>query len=303
MKRQANEQAMKVSVIIVNYNTFRITSDCIASVIQHTQGVEHEIIVVDNASPTDDPDDFLLRFPAIKLIKSTENGGFAKGNNLGIAAATGDIILLLNSDTVLIEDSISKAAKVLTSDDNIGALTVRLVYPDGKLQHTARKFRSIRNELLDLGRPFLKLLSYKKRADLMLNQYFRGDYNTRADWVSGAFMMFRKSVLSQLPDNKLDERFFMYGEDELWCMQFADLGYYNYYLSETTVIHIHAASTAPDKQLKLLKKFLELELYLVKYKKGNGLYYLVFKTIFTAKEMARYYVKHIALTIFGKKIR
>lgn len=294
---------MKVSVIIVNYNTFRITCDCIASVIQHTRGVDYEIIVVDNASPKDDPDEFLLRFPTIKLIKSKENGGFAKGNNQGIAAATGDIILLLNSDTLLTEDSISLAAVTLAKQENTGALTVRLIYPDGKLQHTARKLRSIRNELLDLGRPLLKLLPYRKRANMMLNQYFNGDYNTRCDWVSGAFMMFRKSILSQLPGNKLDERFFMYGEDELWCMQFADLGYYNYYLSETTVIHIHAASTAPDKQLKLLKTFLELELYLIRYKKGNGLYYQIFKVIFTAKEMARYYVKHIALSVLGKKIR
>src|SRR5580658_1229872 len=125
---------MFVSVIIVNYNTFQITCDCIESTIKQTKVVPYEIILVDNASPNDNPDEFLIKFPAITLIKSKENGGFAKGNNLGIAAATGDIILLLNSDTLLTEDSISAAAIKLQSMPGTGALSVRLVYPDGKFQ-------------------------------------------------------------------------------------------------------------------------------------------------------------------------
>ena len=293
---------MLVSVIIVNYNTFQITCNCIESVLLHTKQVPCEIILVDNASPTDKPDDFLLKFPDITLIKSKENGGFAKGNNIGIAAARGDIILLLNSDTILTEDSISIAANTLVKSTDIGALGVRLVYTDGGLQHTARKFRSIKNELLDLCRPVLKLLPYQKRSQLMLNQYFRGNYDTYCDWVSGAFMMFRKDILNKLEGNKLDERFFMYGEDHLWCYQFAVLGYRSYYLSATTVIHIHNASTAPSKQLQLLKKMLALELDIMEYRKGKSLYYYCFALILTAKEMLRYYIKIAAYRVFGYRI-
>lgn len=292
-----------VSIIIVNYNTFRITCDCIESIFNHTKKVPFEIIVVDNASPDDNPDEFLIRFPSIRLIKSKENGGFAKGNNLGIAAANGDIILLLNSDTLLTEDSISKAAAYLQTTGNIGALTVRLVYPDGKLQHTARKFRSIRNEVLDLLRPLLLLLPYKERANLMLNQYFHGDFNTYCDWVSGAFMMFHKSLLDKLPGCKLDERFFMYGEDQLWCYQFTTLGYKNFYFSETTVIHIHKASTAAAKQLQLLKKFTELELKIMEYRKGKNLYYYCFSFIFLIKEKLRYYIKLLIYSLFKIRLR
>lgn len=209
-----------VSVIIVNYNTFKIICECIESVIKYTKNVDYEIVLVDNASTKDNADDFLLKFPMITLIKSEITGEFAKGNNVGINHATGDILLLLNSDTYLIEDSISKATQQLQSRSDVGALTVRLIYPDGKLQHTARKFRSIKNEILDLARPFLKLMPYKKRSQLMLNQYFRGDYNTYCDWVSGTFMMFRKNLLDKFPGKLLDERFFMYGEDQLRCYQF-----------------------------------------------------------------------------------
>jgi len=294
---------MQVSIIIVNYNTFKITCDCIESIIRFTKNVPYEIILVDNASPNDNPDDFLIRFPSLKLIKSKENGGFAKGNNIGIQATSGDIVLLLNSDTILTEDSISVAANYLQQHADIGALTVRLVYPDGKLQHTARKFRRIRNELLDLIRPLLMLLPYKTRASVMLNQYFKGDHNTWCDWVSGAFMMFNKTILDKLPLKKLDERFFMYGEDQLWCYQFSEAGYKSFYLSETTVIHIHGASTEPAKQLQLLKKMLALELNIMKYRKGRSLYYYLFKAIFTTKEMLRYYIKVAAYKLFRYRIR
>jgi len=273
------------------------------SVLRLTHNVPYEIILVDNASPDDNPDDFLLKFPSIKLIKSKENGGFAKGNNLGIMAASGDTILLLNSDTFLTEDSISVAAKYLQADPGIGALSVRLVYTDGKLQHTARKFRSIKNEVFDMLRPLLMIIPYKKRAALMLNQYFNGDFNTYTDWVSGAFMMFRKEVLDKLPGKKLDERFFMYGEDQLWCYQFYQLGYRSFYVAETTVVHIHNASTEPSKQLKLLKKFLELELKIMEYRKGRSLYYYLFSIILTTKEMIRYYIKTVVYKLFRYRIR
>jgi hypothetical protein len=294
---------MLVSVIIINYNTFQITCDCIDSVLRFTKGVDYEVILVDNASPKDNPDEFLVRFPGITLIKSKENGGFAKGNNLGISAAKGDMLLLLNSDTLLTEDSITMAAHELQRRPDVGALSVRLVYPDGKLQHTARRFRSVRNEVLDLLRPLVMLLPYKKRSALLLNQYFHGNYNTYADWVSGAFMLFTRDALNKRPDKKLDERFFMYGEDQLWCYQFHELGYRSYYLADTTVIHIHNASTAPGKQLQLLRKFLELELKIMEYRTGKNLYYYVFSCILTVKEMLRYYIKIAVFQLFNHRIR
>ena len=294
---------MLVSIIIVNYNTFQITCDCIESAIKFTKNVPYEIILVDNASPNDNPDDFVKRFPVIKLIKSNENGGFAKGNNLGIQVASGDIILLLNSDTVLTEDSISIAAKELIKRPGTGTLGIRMVYPDGKLQKTARKFRSIKNELLDLLRPLLMLLPYKNRSQLMLNQYFKGDYSTPCDWVTGAFMMVNKNLIEKLPDKKLDERFFMYGEDQLWCYQFHELGYKSYYIAVTTIIHINNASTEPSKQLKLLKKFIEMELKIMEYRKGKGLYYYLFSFIFSIKEMSRYYIKLLVYSLLKHKIR
>lgn len=292
-----------VSVIIVNYNTFRLTCDCIESIIKYTLGAPYEIILVDNASTNCNPDEFLTRFPSIKLVKSAENGGFAKGNNLGIKYASGDIILLLNSDTLLTEDSISMAAKIAVAHPDVGPLTVRLTYPDGKLQHTARRFRSIRNEVLDLFRPVVKLLPYRKSATLMLNQYFNGDFDTYCDWISGAFFMFRAPLLQKLPEHKLDERFFMYGEDELWCYQFLKAGYRSYYYAGTTVIHLLSASTDSAKQLKLAKTFISREMEIMEYAHGKSVGYYIFGAIFKAKEMSRYVIKVMAQKIFNRAIR
>jgi len=293
---------MLVSIIIINYNTFTLTCDCIRSITQYVR-TPYEIVLVDNCSPDDDPDEFLKLFPQITLVKNPENNGFAKGNNLGILHSKGDVVLLLNSDTYLTEDCISAPASFVREHKNIGAAGVKLVYTDGRYQNSGRKFRNITRELLDLARPLLYLLPYKKRAQLMLNQYFKGDFNTECDWVIGAYMIFRKEILEQLPEKKLDERFFMYGEDELWCYQIQQTGYQNYFLADYTLVHIANASTEPSKQLRLLKLFVKHQMIIMEYMKGKGLYYYVFKIIYAAKDYTRYYIKLLVQKIFGYKIR
>ena len=183
---------MDVSIIIINYNTFQLTSECIRSVIAFTKEISYEIIVVDNASMECDADIFKEKFPEIILVKSQKNGGFAYGNNLGIEKASGEFILLLNSDTILTEDSISKTVAYAEQNPNAGVIGCRMIFPDGDIQYTARRFRSIQWELLDLFRFIPMLNPYKSRAKLMLGKYFRHDENINCDWVNGAFFLFPK---------------------------------------------------------------------------------------------------------------
>ena len=121
------------------------------------------------------------------MIKSPVNGGFAHGNNLGIKEAKGEYVLLLNSDTILIEDTIGKTTFYLMDKDDVGVLGCRMIYPDKKVQYTARRFRSISWELLDLFRFIPMLMPYKIRSKKMLGKYFNHDRNTECDWVNGAF--------------------------------------------------------------------------------------------------------------------
>ena len=292
-----------VSVIIINYNTFQLTSDCIASVLHHTKGVPIEIILVDNASTEKDPQAFLDRFPTINLLKSTKNLGFAGGNNLGIRAAKGDFILLLNSDTYLLEDSISQSVAALEADKKIGVLGCRQIFPDGTLQYSARRFRTISWELFDLFRFLLFLFPASIRSKKMLGQYFKHDQSMDVDWVNGAFFLFKRAVLSQLPRQELDGRFFMYGEDVLWCEQIKKLGYSVYFLAATTIVHIASGSTAIQKQLQLRRVMMKNELLIMQWRKGKGVYYYSFAFLFLAKEYLRLFIKWVVFKTTGNLIR
>ncbi len=290
-----------VSVIIVNYNTCQLTTDCIRSVIRFTIGTPYEIIVVDNASTECDPQKFLDEFPQILLVKSDKNGGFAHGNNLGIQKASGDYILLLNSDCILTEDSIGKSIDYMKDQPDIGVLGCRLVFPDGKIQYTVRKYKSIKWELFNIFRFIPYSLSYKKRAKLMLGKYFRYDQNIGCDWIGGAFFLMPRKVIDQLPGKQLDERFFMYGEDQLWCLQIQELGYRIVFFAGTTVIHLHSGSTKLSKQIKTRKLSAKHELEIMKIRKGKGLYYSVYKGIFLSVETIRNWVKSVYFVFTDKQ--
>lgn len=271
--------------------------------ITHTAGCEYEIVLVDNASTECDAQDFLIEFPTIRLIKSAINGGFAYGNNLGIEHATGDYILLLNSDTVLLEDSISQCIDYIKNYKEVGVLGCRMVYLNRKVQYTARRFRSISWELLDLFRFIPLLMPYKTRARLMLGKYFHHNENMECDWLNGAFLLFPKEILNKLPQKKLDDRFFMYAEDQLWCEQIKNLGCKIFFFSGTTIIHISSASTSVSKQLALRKIMMKNELTIMKLRKGSGLYYQVFKFIYVSKETVRNFIKSIVHRFTGRLIR
>lgn len=273
-----------VSIVIINYNTFQLTCQCIQSIYQYTKDIDFEIILVDNASDKDNADDFLLHFPEIKLIKNPVNNGFAGGNNLGIQAAQSDIILLLNSDTYLLDDAISTAALHYQNLIQAGAMTIKLLYENRQYQKSARRFRSMGREILDFFRPFLYLLPYRTRAKLMLNQYFRGDFNTTCDWCNGAFFMFSKKVLAQLPHHKLDDRYFMYGEDELWSFQIKACGYKNYYCADAAIIHIANASTSVEKRMQLNQLILSRTIENYRLRHPNRISIFIFSRLIYCKD-------------------
>lgn len=292
-----------VSIIIINYNTFRMTSDCIRSIYQHTNAIPFEIILVDNASTEKNPKDFLQEFPELILIESKTNSGFAGGNNLGIAASKGEFILLLNSDTLLTEDSISKTVSYLKDHPQVGVVGCRQIFPDGQVQFSARRFRTISWELLDLFRFIIYSMSYQQRSRLMLGQFFHHDESLEADWVNGAYFLLPKSVIQQLPGGILDGRFFMYGEDVLWCEQIKKLGYKIIFLANTTIIHISSGSTDLAKQLRLRKVMVKHELAIMAERKGKGLYYVCFSLLYQGKEYLRYSIKWVVFRLTGRLIR
>ncbi len=241
---------MELSVIIINYNTFQLTCNCIASLKEKLQDVSYEIILVDNASHECDPNLFTQRFPFIRLIKSPVNTGFTGGNNLGVAAATGQYLLLLNSDTELINNAPKICLDHLKAHPEVGMVTCQLLYPDGRIQHNCRRFRTISWELLEVF-PFYKLMPKEKREALMLHHYFDHQRFADCDWVWGAFMLFPADIVPRLPKQKLSDDFFMYCEDTLWCWEFKQLGYRIHFLPQAKVMHVHKGSVSKDKWIRI----------------------------------------------------
>lgn len=246
-----------VSIIIVNFNTFELTCKCIQSIYDNVDDLQFEIILVDNASKEIDAKKFTEKFPSILLIENDENVGFAKGNNTGILYARGEYILLLNSDTELIPGNqcISICTEFLAKNVNAGVVSARLEYPDGKFQSNCQRFPGIKYKLYELLR-VQKLYSSDRRGKLMLGAFFKHNQLVECDWVWGTFYMFRKQMLLQLPGNKLNEDYFMYGEDIQWSMDFKKLEWKIYFDPRARIIH-HMGGSKGNKN-ELIEKSYQL---------------------------------------------
>jgi len=287
-----------VSIVILNYNTFDITSECVSSVIEHTKINDYEIILVDNGSDECDSKLFIQRFPSIIVVKSKKNLGFSKGNNLGIHYAKGDFIVLLNSDVVLKEDSISLLVEFLNSNPRIGIVSPKLIYPNGSKQYVAERFPGIRIEFLNLLR-LNKMIGKESAGKIFLSYNYHHENNIKADYVWGAFFIFRKEILNFLPQKKLNDRFFMYAEDMLWCYEAGEVGFETWYFSGTTAIHIHSFSFKKkhgqilDKKLK----YMTFNKYsFIKSKKGK-LYSIIYFLLELANSLSRLKLNYSKIVI------
>ena len=249
---------IQVSVIIINYNTFRLTSEAIASIQQHTVGVSYEIIVVDNASTECDPNLFVEQFPRVHLVRNPENSGFAKGNNLGIQQAQGQTILLFNSDAAVLNDALTLTYKALVADAKMGITTGRLQYPNGRLQYQCGRFPSLRLQLVELLR-LQKLVSMQQRGEMLLGTFFGHETSFRPDWVWGTYFHVKRHIINELPEKKLPDDFFMYSEDLQWCYAIRKLGYDIQYIPEARILHHFSQSTRKEKQLNQMNMILRHE--------------------------------------------
>lgn len=246
-------KAKALSIIVVNYNTFHLTCTCLRSIFQHSQELDLEVILVDNASSERDPQAFKDLFPEIILIKSPENLGFSRGNNLGLAQARGEFILLLNSDTEIINEVISYCWNRLREDQKIGVISACLIYPDQKIQPAANRFPSILREITELFR-ITKLMGKRQRAKWMLGYFFDHKSEIEADWVWGTFFMTRRTVIEQFPEQKFPDDYFLYYEDVQWCYLIRKMNFKILYDPSYVLIHHLSASSQGDEWEKSFRK-------------------------------------------------
>jgi len=260
---------MDLSIIIVSFNTKKLLEECLGSVISSQRLVirkglpitDHqspitEVIVVDNASGDSSTEMVKKDFPKVILIKNQDNLGFAQANNQGMKIAKGKYLFLLNSDTVVKQESLEKLIKFAEKNPGAGIIGARLVNPNGLVQPSVYHFptlgRAIREYWLGQKEAYEKYAPKGKKA-------------LAVKAVTGAAMLIPRRTIEKI--GLLDERYFMYFEDLDYCQRVKRAGLKVYYLPEAEILHHHGQSAAQtgDKAYQYLIQSSKIYNGLIKY--------------------------------------
>lgn len=232
---------MDVSVIIVNWNTRELLKDCLSSVYEQAGDVELEVIVVDNASTDSSVEMIKNDFEGVNLIENAENRGFAAANNQGIAVSKGRYVLLLNSDTVVLDNAIAKTVSFADALPRAAVTGCRVLNPDGTLQPTCFMFPSVLNMLLSSTYVYKLYPSSRFFGRERMTWWDRNDVR-QVDVVTGCFMLVRREAIDEV--GVMDERFFMYAEETDWCYRFKKAGWDVVFTPAAQIIHLGGQSAA-----------------------------------------------------------
>ncbi len=233
-------EAKRLSIIIVNWNTRELLRACLDSLRESAEIDNIEIIVVDNASSDGSAEMVVREFPETAVIQIPENRGFSSGNNAGMAAATGEYVLLLNSDTEVRGNALRLMCEHMDAYPRIGALGARLLNPDGSIQMSCRSFPSYRTALFHRKSILTRLFPRNRYSQQYLMTAFDRDEAVEVDWVIGACLMTRRETIDEV--GMLDEGFFMYAEDVDWCYRMRQAGWTVEYFPEALVMHHYEKS-------------------------------------------------------------
>lgn len=243
---------MDVSIIIVNYNTKKLTLECIQSIYHSNTSYQFEIILVDNNSTDGTVDAIVDEFPNIKVIANQENVGFSKANNQAINHSNGRYILLLNSDTIVKNGTIDTMVQFMDENKEIGASGCKVVLPDGTLDKAChRGFPTPSASFYYISGLARRFPNNPRFSGYHLSHLNMDDIH-EVDCLVGAFMLVRSETISQV--GLLDETFFMYGEDIDWCYRIKEAGWKIYYHPHVEIIHYKGASSR-KKPFKIVYEF------------------------------------------------
>ncbi len=232
---------MQLSVIILNYNVRYFLEQCVLSVQKALEGIDGEIIVIDNASSDDSCEMMKTKFPHIKLIENQDNLGFPKGNNIGVAQAKGEYICILNPDTVVAEDAFSKILNTKNWQLNTGIIGCKLI--DGAGNFLPESKRGVPTPWV----AFTKIFGLYKISNYFgkyYAQHLSENESGTVDILVGAFMVMKRELYIKV--GGFDENCFMYSDDIDLSYLVMKTGKSNYYYHETSVIHYKGESTVRD---------------------------------------------------------
>lgn len=231
---------MDVSIIVVAWNVRELLHQCLESVYEQTKGIEFEVIYVDNGSVDGSADMVRKDFPLARMIENPDNKGFIKANNQAIEVAKGRYVLLLNSDTIVLDNAIAKVMAFADQHKEAAVTGCRVLNPDRTLQGNCFRFYSTLNMFFDTY--FLSRLFPKSRLfGRKLYSGWKYEEAREVDVVIGCFSLVRMEAIKQV--GMMDETFFVYGDDIDWCHRFVKAGWKVMFTPAGEIIHYGGQTT------------------------------------------------------------
>lgn len=225
---------MDVSIIIVAWNVRELVRDCLKSVYDQTEGINFEVIYVDNASEDGSVEMVSKEFPKVKIIENENNEGFIKANNQAIEVANGRYVLLLNSDTIILDNAIAKTLRFADAHPEAAVIGCKVFTPNNTLQRTCFLYPSVLNMLLSATYLY-KLFPRSKFFGREGMTWW--DYrNTReVEAICGVCSLVRQDAIKQV--GLMNELYFVYGDDPDWCYRFRKNGWKIFFSPAAEIIH------------------------------------------------------------------
>ncbi|MFO7919100.1 MAG: glycosyltransferase family 2 protein [Anaerolineae bacterium] len=244
--------SLDLEIVIVSWNVVKLLEDCLNSIygapgarldaegILHLGSYTAKVHVVDNASSDGSPKMVRDRFPAVDLVASSENLGFTRGNNLALRRCQARYVLLLNPDTRIVADALTKMLDYMEDHPDVGVLGPQLRYGDGSPQSSRRRFPTFMTALME-STLLQQWFPENRWAQRYYVQDVPGEEVQDVDWVTGACMLVRREVVRAV--GPLDEAFFMYSEELDWCRRIVDAGWRVVYFPRAVVVHYEGRSS------------------------------------------------------------
>jgi GT2 family glycosyltransferase len=239
----ANETTVPidVSIIVVAWNVKKLLQDCLESVYEQTKDIRFEVIYVDNASKDGSVEMVKERFPSVHIIENQENKGFIKANNQGIEIAQGRYVLLLNSDTVVLDNAIAKTVQFADGHPDAAVAGCRVLNPDRTLQRNCFMYPSLLNALL-AATYLYKVFPRSRFFGRERMTWWAFDDVRDVETVCGCYSLVRREAMDQV--GVMDETYFVYGDDPDWCFRFRKAGWRIMFTPEPEIIHYGGQNTS-----------------------------------------------------------
>jgi GT2 family glycosyltransferase len=229
---------MDLSIVIVNWNTRDMLRNCLAS-IPRDEAMQAEMIVIDNASDDGSADMVAAEFPWVLLIRNPDNRGFACATNQGLRVSSGRHLLLLNSDTLVHGDVLTRSVQYMDMHPQVGMMGCKVLNEDGSTQLTCSRFPGFANLLLQtLGASRLRSPRWLGRYQML---DWQRDDEREVEVISGCYLLARRETVSQI--GLLDEAFFLYGEETDWCRRCAAAGWQLMFVPVGSITHLGSGSS------------------------------------------------------------